>query len=304
MSTTTTTKRAAKNQSDLPVLTDEEQKTLAQIKRWIIDSPETSRVVTITPNIAFILLKEYNRNNRPLKPAKIAEYRVDMSTDEWGTTGDTIKFSDQSKLRDGQNRLTACYQSGCAFETHIVFGIPDHLFDRMDRGKTRDGSDLLAIAGYSNTTQLAVAVRWVHLLESGSVKRRTSLEPRQVLNMLQEKYPTLPDFAQQARRVYDSTRQPIGLVLAMLYLFALKNPHAASDFAAAWAGGKWEGRFKAIGLMQAGLMKLHEASMGRVHDVVRAAFMVKAWNFYAAGRRGTKAEFLWALSDDFPTIEG
>ena len=96
------------------------------------------------------------------KPKAIARYADDMAAQRWSLTGDTIKFSNEKRLRDGQNRLAACVRAGAAFSTYIVFGIDDAAFDRMDQGRNRSGSDVLAIAGYSNTAALSGAVRWAH----------------------------------------------------------------------------------------------------------------------------------------------
>jgi len=290
-----------KKKTAVPLDTGED--CLVEIKKLIARPPATSRVVTFTPAGALAILTAFNRGNRPIKPAKIATYRKDMVAGEWAVTGDTIKFSDAGILRDGQNRLSACYQGRVEFTSHVVFGIPDSYFDRMDRGKNRDAADLLHIANYKNTAWLKGAVRWVHLIKSNRVKQRDTFEPREVLRLLADNYPTLVDFVQPARRIYENTTQPPGLVIAMLYAFAEKNADQAADFAAAWAGGQWGGRFKPIGTMQECLMRFKESG-GRVHDVMRAAFIVIAWNLFLSKRRGRKTDFTWALADDFPLIEG
>src|SRR5260370_32986795 len=119
-------------------------KTLERIRSYVKHAPEHSRVFTITPPIAEGLLLDYNSGNRPKKPKAIARYAEDMAAQRWSVTGDTIKFS--KRLRDGQNRLAACVRSGVPFRTYIVFGIDDDAFDRMDQGRNRSGSDILAIA--------------------------------------------------------------------------------------------------------------------------------------------------------------
>jgi hypothetical protein len=101
-----------------------------------------------------------------------------MMADEWMLTGDTIKFSDAGLLRDGQNRLRACQRAGVPFRTHIVFGIEDEAFDRLDQGKNRNGADVLSIAGYQYVTALSGAVRWTHLIETGRAKSRDSSPQR------------------------------------------------------------------------------------------------------------------------------
>lgn len=285
------------------VLSESDEQTLRDIRRYVAKPPKTSVVISFHPSVAFAVLQEYNRKNRPAKPGKIGGYKKDMAAGEWALTGDTIKFSDANLLRDGQNRLSACYQSRSTFSTHVVFGIPDDFFDRMDRGKNRDGSDLLAIAGYKNTAWLSGAVRWTHLIQNGRVKQRDTLEPRQTLRLLEDSYPRLVDWIQPARRIYENAAQPPGLVMAMLYAFAEKDADASANFAAAWAAAQWGGRFKPIGTMQSALASFKEAG-GRVHDVMRAAYIVIAWNLYISKRRGRRTDFAWSLADDFPIIEG
>ena len=133
----------------------DEQKTLDRIRHYIEQPPENSRVMTITPKICAELLV-YNQNNRPEKPKKIAEYANYMMGGKWMLTGDTIKFSNAKLLRDGQNRVKACARAGVPFRTHVVFGIDDEAFDRLDQGKNRNGADVLSIAGYQYVAALFV----------------------------------------------------------------------------------------------------------------------------------------------------
>jgi hypothetical protein len=215
----------------------DERQTLERIRRYIDSPPETSKVFTITPAIAAALLREYNFENRPKKPKAIARYADDMAARRWSLTGDTIKFSTEKRLRDGQNRLMACVRAAAPFCTYVVFGIDDAAFDRMDQGRNRSGSDVLAIAGYTNTAALSGAVRWAHLIETGRAKNRDTYPAPEVLRLLQERYGTLPDYLRQARSIYATTGQPLSLVTALLYLFHRANPAKASDFANAWESG-------------------------------------------------------------------
>jgi len=280
----------------------DEQKTLERIRRCIDNPPENSKAFTITPTVAQALLRDYNFENRPKKPKAIARYAEDMAAKRWSLTGDTIKFSKERRLRDGQNRLMACVRAGASFCTYIVFGIDDAAFDRMDQGRNRSGSDVLAIAGYSNTAALSGAVRWAHLIETGRAKNRDTYAAPQVLRLLQERYGCLPDFLRQARSIYATTRQPLSLVTALLYLFHRANPVRAADFANAWESGNKAPEFNAIDLMQKKIWGLQSVTSGRVHDVVRAALIIKAWNLFVAGRKGRMPDFEWHVSEPFPTI--
>jgi hypothetical protein len=289
------------NDDDKTVVLDE-SRALDSIRRYIQSPPENSRVFTVTTDMATTLLREYNHNNRPHKPQSITKYAANMSAGTWALTGDTLKFSDAGLLRDGQNRLMACVRSRAAFRTHVVFGIEDKAFDVFDRGRNRDGSDVLSIAGFSYTNALAAAVRWVYLIDSGRAHTRESLEPTTTLSLLQDKYPDLPDFVHRGRSVYEICGQPVSMVTAALYLFHKTNPKLADEFSTAWESGKWGGKFHPINLMQQETKRLQTASPGRVHEVVRMSLMIKAWNLCVARKRGRKGDLLWDRSEPFPEI--
>jgi hypothetical protein len=195
-------------------------------------------------------------------------------------------------------------RAGVPFKTHCVFGIDDEAFDRLDQGRNRNGADVLAIAGYQNTNVLSGAVRWAHLIETGRAKQRDSYQPAEVLRLLRERYQRLPEFIQQGRVIYEQTGQPQSIVVAVLFLLEKANSTKGSDFAAAWESANWDGKYKAIGLMQTRLASIRASTSGRVHDVVRAALIIKAWNVYSAGRKGRLTEMTWEPSEAFPVIDG
>jgi len=277
---------------------------IKKIDHYIVSPPENSRVFTITPVIAEYLLNKYNAGNRPKKPTNITRYANHMAAGTWMLTGDTIKFSDKFVLRDGQNRLMACVRSGQPFRSHIVFGILDEAFKVLDQGKNRDGSDVLAVAGYSNTRILSAAIRWVHLMDSGRVKNRDLVQPYEMLRLVRERYPTLPEFTSIARAIYSVTGQPAGIVAALIYSFTCQNPTKALAFSNAWASGDTAGKYSALGKLQKEIATMAASSSGRVHEVVRMAMIVLAWNVFLDGRRGTSTDFKWSPSEDFPKIGG
>ena len=277
---------------------------IERIRKYINQPPENTRVFEITPDVAKTLLDDYNTGNRPKKPIAITKYANHMTAGTWALTGDTIKFSDHARLRDGQNRLFACCRSGRSFKTHIVFGILDSAFDILDQGKGRTGADVLAIAGFQNTTALSGAVRWVHLIATGRAKQRDTLEPDERLRLLNKTYQGLERYIKQARAISVANSQPIGLVIAMLHLFHNANAEAAKNFATAWELSDRGGRFKPIHLMQMEIANIQSNSSGRVHDVVRAALIVLAWNLFITKKKGTSSQMKWSPQEAFPEILG
>lgn len=285
----------------VPAGTDEDIKR--RVERFIASPPRNSRVFTITPYVATWVLEKYNLENRPIKPNAIARFADDMEHDAWEVTGDTLKFSDKTRLRDGQNRLRACVRAGRPFTTHVVFGVPDEAFSRMDRGKLRSGLDVLAIAGYQNAGVLAGAVRHVRNLLSDNPSQREGVEPHDALRLMRESYPTLIDFIPQARAVRQATGQPVAPVTALLYVFAQRNRAKAEDFALGWASGKHVGKYSSIGTMEKAFSKLRAEAMGRVHETARFAFIITGWNLYLLGNKGRLTQFRWEQGQPLPLIE-
>ena len=279
------------------------QDLLDKIIKYITDPPENSRVFEITPEIAEYLLVNYNSQNRPKKAGKITEFADDMVSGDWFVTGDTIKFSDEHLLRDGQNRLKACVRSGVSFFTHIVFGIPDKAFHKLDRGKVRTSGDVLGIAGYSNSTRLAAAVRWSYILETNPSSRVT-LTPSKTLDLCRGIYSGVEASIPHGVSVYRQYNHPPGQLTALHYVLAKKNKEKADEFFSLWCRGAEGGSAKAISRMQMLLASIKLQNHGRVNDTVRAAMIVKAWNLFITGRSGRRQSGLVAVGEAFPTILG
>lgn len=279
--------------------------TLKRLERYIGSPPENSRIFTITPYIAAAILETRNENNRPRSSGEVKKLAAHMAAGNWKMTGDTLKFSVSGRLLDGQHRLTACVQSGGAFRTHVIFGIDDDAFDFLDAGKKRTPAHVLSIAGYPNAGRLAAATRWAYLVDTGRVKNRDTLEANRILSLVRERYPTLTEFVpigQAVSRV--NPLVPDAIISALIYHFHRKNPEKATAFSDGWISGAWGGKFKVFEKLSRKLRELHEASSGRVNDVVRAALIVRAWNAFVEGRVGTARDFEWVLTtDEFPEIK-
>lgn len=282
--------------------------TIALIERCMVNPPEGSIVITITPEVAQYLLKINRDNNRERSPKTVRKIVNYLNTGRWQLTGDTIKISTDGKMLDGQHRCTACIQCGHPLVIHIVFGINPRAFDFIDTlRKNRTTHDILTSAGYKNAGKLGNAIRWAHLAETGRIKQRDTFDPTFIRELADEVYcPDIEPFINVGQAIYRVC--PLAheaVVSALIYHFHCKNPEKATAFYEAWASGSWGGRFKVFDRLSKRLRELHEASSGRVNDVVRAALIVKAWNLYIEGRVGTSTDFVWSLSADaFPEIRG
>lgn len=281
-------------------LNESETKALAAINRFVSDPPDNTRVFWINPIMAQYLLDRYNLANRAKKPGKITEYSSAMKAGDWKLTGDTLKFSDRGLLRDGQNRLMACVASGMPFQTHVVFGIDDDFFRVMDQGKNRGGADLLHIAGVKNSGIVSPAVRWAHLFESKTVPQRTTFTPTELFDMYNSTYSDVSNFVSAAEAIKRVLHYPAGFMAGGLYHLSQVDAVAAAEVGKALANNNLTGKFFAFERMRFRLKELSDAAQGRVHDTVRAALLIIAWNLYRDGRKGTKKDFEWDISKPFP----
>ncbi|MGY3588025.1 hypothetical protein [Bradyrhizobium sp. USDA 4350] len=279
-----------------------DSETIKIIENHITNPPLGSVVFEITPAVAARLLT-FNDANRPRKPGKIAEYADDMTDAMWKVTGDTVKFSDKLRLRDGQNRLLACVRANRPFTTHIVFGIDDDAFPWMDQGKPRGGSDVFTIAGVKEAAKVAAIVRWLLLFENNRVKMRDSFRPAQLQDAYKQYDPGLMAQAVKvAGSIYGVDRSPTGAVGALFYLAHKQNPKLAEQFFQSWQTGHFSGRFKPLQKALKVINAIKAQSSGRMHDVVRAAILVIAWNLVLKNKSGSATSFNWQTSMDFPVL--
>ena len=266
-----------------------------RIAELMQDPPLTSRVIEIDPTSAAAILKDRNQGNRPPKPNKVQQFAADMANGRWGLTGDTLKFAPDGRLLDGQNRLAASVRVDKPFTTHVVFGIDPQLFGRMDIGKPRNPADILHIAGYKYASTLASAVRWAYLLDTNPYNRDT-LQPDFVLELVREKYPDIEASVKFGRDINRQFAHPAGQAAALMYKFQKSDPQKAEDFFRAWIKGQRNGKYQIIDTMQALLHSQKANNNGRIHELVRAAVIIKAWNIFKAGQKGSLQQLQAAMA--------
>lgn len=268
---------------------------LEEIRQFLLNPPATSRIVEIDPTSAERILAERNQGNRPPKPNKVQQFAADMANGRWGVTGDTLKFAPDGRLLDGQNRLAASVRANQSFTTHVVFGIDPALFGRMDIGKPRNAADVLHIAGYKYASTLASALRWAYLLDTDPYNRET-LRPEFVLELAREKYPDIEDCIKLGREINRQFAHPAGQAAALMYKFEKSDPVKAKEFLQAWLRGERHGKSQIIDVMQSQLHATKANNNGRIHELTRAAVIIKAWNVFKAGQKGSLQQIQAAMT--------
>lgn len=98
--------------------------------------------------------------NRRLRQAHIDQMARDMEHGRWRTNGETVKFYEDGRLADGQNRMLACVKAGVPFATWVVRGLTEPDRDAVDKNIARSLADTLTLRGASNSGTLASAIGW------------------------------------------------------------------------------------------------------------------------------------------------
>lgn len=284
---------------------------MEQIAYWIKNPPETSRVITFTPKAAATILgigsetSGLNSHNRAKKPSKIREYASDMENGVWHITGDTIKFTTSGALGDGQNRLFGCVKARRSFTTHVVFGIADEVFPFLDKGRTRSIGDDFFVDGMANPQLLAHVMRWLELFRLDKVTQRTTFTRTEIRDAYFTQgydHELLTLAMEKGLEVQKGSNTPRSLASALYYLFAKKDQPLADEFFNAWAHGTYPDRMRPISKANKLFARLAKDPLVRVHDVMRAAVWVIAWNCVVNKKVGLMSEFEWTDDQDFPKI--
>jgi hypothetical protein len=114
--------------------------------------------IIVTPEIAAAFLDK-NLSNRKVKRRNVDAMAKDMVKGRFSFTGDSIRFSHDGKLIDGQHRLLACVKAEKPFETLVIYDLDPAVQAKIDTNIVRSIGDTLAIDGFHNSATLASAAR-------------------------------------------------------------------------------------------------------------------------------------------------
>lgn len=277
----------------------------------IATSPnDCARVYTISPELAEHILKIRNGANRKPNARKVDEYLHAMKTKRWPVTGSTIVFSKSGYLLDGQHRLLACARAKVPLTTFVAFNISDGSFAMIDIGRKRSNVDAFTIQRVSHPGIASSAARWIMIHETDPLNRGVTYTNDELFNYFKTSLDT-PMFhtsvaaavaiekAGRDRLSGGSRRNylPAGSLAAYLMIFSRVNRKHAQQFADQLLNNQRHGR----AYIQA-IKDRMDANGGRLHEAVRNALLVQAWNAFRSDARPSKSVFTWNLAGDFPEV--
>lgn len=225
---------------------------------------------------------EHNVSNRPLRGALVRDYVEAMRRGEWLFNGETIKFDLNRRLVDGQHRLKAVERFGKPCTFLVVRGLDPRVFQTIDTGKVRTGSDIVALKGFRYSAAIAAAYRHLHKYLHHRERWNRRVSNTELVQLMDA-------HAALIERGLEAVRSP----LANPYL-----THAHSMFAffvaASIDAGKARAFFAELGgaaPKAPAVRQLKERFVATLREEVkppnkvRVAWTITAWNHFYAGRR-------------------
>jgi len=191
------------------------------------------QLTQMTPEHASKLLA-INTKNRKINKTKVAQYSRDMINGNFMFNGNSICVSDTNILIDGQQRLTACVESGIPFWTLLIKNLSEKAMVTIDSGRSRTYSDRLKIRGYENYTGLAATITHLALIANKHPKHH-GFTPSQMDGVL-EKHGAVIDSVKFAARTFTRCDPLLGAI----HYIAKQTGYddKADDFIKTWKDGQ------------------------------------------------------------------
>ncbi len=247
---------------------------------------------------------ESNAGNRGQKEGKIRTYTSDMEAGRWLLNGESIKFSSDGRLKDGQNRLMAIIRSGATIDTVVVRGLLSAAQVTMDTGAPRRLNDVLQMRGERNVNSLATVVRaianFAYFGAPFTTGHAAAPSQQQYLAIL-DKYPDLRDAT-----TFGAGRNVEGLsrsnVATLYWLFKHVDVDDARRFFDLLVHG--EGLFKGdpVHTLRERLLKDSGRNNTPLSAQAKTVFTIKAWNAWRSGAHMSLLK--WNSTEPFPEIAG
>lgn len=256
-------------------------------------------IVHVTQALAELML-EQNVRNRRISERHVAVLSQIMLSRDMRLNGETIIFSSDGRLLDGQHRLKACIESGVAFDALVVFGVSPDAFETIDTGRTRSTGDILGIDGIGSANKVASATQALvafvdnggFLTSSCAINNVRKATPPLVARIL-EAHPGIIESinAMSAQRLMRGQHG-----YALHYVFSLVDKSLACDFADVLANGSQD--------ITRPFWRLREALINtRMNSHNRAICAAKAVLAFNAERLGIRPKIL-RVGTDWPLVDG
>jgi hypothetical protein len=188
-------------------------------------------------------LLDRNTHNRNIRDYMVELFARDMAAGRWQMNGETIKVSKTGVLLDGQHRLLAvvyAYKELGLTEPiwiYTISEVEDPAQQSMDAGIRRGTHEVLALAGYTNSTVVSAAAKQVMQMERGTLFDRSTgghkMSNNDVLDWLNG-HPAFAIFVEEWTWRARQTRVPGGPCVAALWWLWNIDDKGTEQFLEQW----------------------------------------------------------------------
>jgi hypothetical protein len=245
----------------------------------------SAEITDVTPKMAIELLAG-NSQNRNLRPVYVKQLAEAMERGEWVLNGEPVQIAKDGLLLNGQHRLSAVVESGVTVQMVVIRGLSVSARRTMDMGTRRNLSDVLALHGKIDTTNLAAVLGLVHRYRIGArvdFSSRTAPTVTQALQLL-ESEPGIEDAVIEARRIYRICRMRMTVAAFLFYIFEEEDPETGRRFFNALCEPRREPEGSAAAVLRAHLDRVRKEPNYQFSTVVLLAMTIKAFNAWREGR--------------------
>lgn len=270
-----------------------------------------SSVEMITPQRAVEILDTKNFNNRAISQMTVDRYAQEMKARRWKLNGEPVIFGKSGRLIDGQHRLKACIQANVTFDTLVVKGADDDVFDTVDDGRVRSLGDVLHIRGDLNSNALAAGLRFIWDYGTGRFhgditnRKNDVLPSKQLLEHLLSKHPGVRRsnklFSMLCGRAGGMLLPP-SLAIGLHYLFSLTNDEKADSFFTSVQSGLELKAGDPILLLRTRLIASARDKVNKITRESQYAYTVFSWNAYVQDKQ--LKNYFYKPAEALPEIYG
>lgn len=251
------------------------------------------RLVLVSPELAEYWLDK-NLHNRKVYFGIVREYSAAMKEGRWEFDGDSIQFSKEGVLLNGQHRLMAQVASGATLVQSVWYNLDEKIQTVMDTGRKRSFADILELEGEKDAAHLAALTSMLYYYEKGSRGQNLTnfsnwsgnrAQHTQLLEFFQEHASELRNALPAAKAAHRSAYAPIRVTAFANLVFRRISPTDADAFMKALATGVGLAYESPILLLRQRLVNDYggKVKVARPQAWVVLALIFKAWNYWRDG---------------------
>lgn len=248
-------------------------------------------------------------DDRPLSRQHLFELISRQKRGEWKINGDSLKFDNTGKLRDGQHRLMMVIETEVPITAVVVRDLEPDAFLTMDTGKSRNLSDVLAIQKRPNAVAIAASLRFIstYLFDRMRVGY-SALSFEQLISVL-DKHTEIPLSVEFVKLYSTNGRTPgrpgwPAVITACHYLFSRVDKAVTNDFIERYITGlRIEKPSDPVSVLRGQIVGYAAAKL-KPNGYQIFGIICAAWNAHRAGREVNRAYKIPKSLPRRPLIDG